>query len=67
LLTDIWYGKIEVKPGFEGTIMFMLSCVSLGVLAPYGVFRRREKLLDSSDRETTLKNIAVHSRKKDIS
>jgi len=67
LLTDIWYGKIEINDGLQGKLQFAISCLSLGILAPVCLFKRREKLLGSSDRERTLKNIAIHSRKQDIS
>jgi len=67
LLTDIWYGKIEINDGLWDTVQFAVSCLSLGLLAPVCLFKGREKLLGSSDRKWTLKSIAVHSQRQDIS
>ena len=44
LLTDIWYGKVVYKAGIKAGIKFLISCLSLGFLAPFLVFDRREKL-----------------------
>lgn len=44
LLTDIWYGKIASKSGFKAGMKFIISCISIGFLAPFLIFDRREKL-----------------------
>jgi hypothetical protein len=44
LLTDIWNGKVVYKAGIKAGIKFFISCLSLGFLAPFLVFDRREKL-----------------------
>ena len=44
LLTDIWHGKVVYKAGIKASIKFAISCCSLGFLAPFLVFDRREKL-----------------------
>ena len=50
LLTDIWYGKVVYKAGIKAGIKFAFSCMSMGFLAPFLVFDRREKLTNLVNR-----------------
>ena len=34
LLTSFWFGQINIKIGFKQDLKFLLSCLSLGLLAP---------------------------------
>jgi hypothetical protein len=44
LLTDIWHGKLTCKSGFKANFQFCISCLSIGFMAPFLIFDRREKL-----------------------
>ena len=64
LLTDIWYGKVQVTTGFKGRIGFFLSCITMGLLAPFFVFGPAGKQTYAAERETNLKSVARHDSKK---
>lgn len=58
LLTDIWFGKVHYTPGVRGRIWFFLSCMTMGLLAPFCVFGHVEKQAGDGEREATLKSLA---------